>query len=146
MTDTNDERRERYGRALAKDYGDCWDSLTDEERGLWRRSGDAAMVVADAEQREDRERYREGIRRADEHNNALMDEVQRYADGDERPVLWSVYNQMHLRAANAEAAIAHVRAEIRAIRGDVRGKSPVALAGLREAAARIEAVLPEGQQ
>lgn len=47
-----DERRERYGRALAEDYGDYWDSLTDEERELWRRSGDAAKAVADEEQQE----------------------------------------------------------------------------------------------
>ncbi|MFJ8677272.1 hypothetical protein [Streptomyces sp. NPDC093589] len=51
MTDT-DDRRERYGRALAEDYGDFWDSLTGEEREVWRRAGDAATAVADAEQRE----------------------------------------------------------------------------------------------
>jgi hypothetical protein len=37
-----------------------------------------------------------------------MEEVQRYAAGTERPVLWSVYNAMHLRAAAAENVIERV--------------------------------------
>lgn len=53
-----------------------------------------------------REQYMAGLRRADEMNNALMEEVQRYADGTERPVLWSVYNEMHKRALTAEARAA----------------------------------------
>ena len=139
----NEERRDRYAAAIEAKLRDTADALCYDPMDA---AADAAMAVADEEQREVKERYREGLRRADEDNNALMGEVQRYADGDERPVLWSVYNRMHLRAANAEADIARVRAEIRAIRGDVRGKSPVAIAGLREAAARIEAVLPKEQQ
>ncbi|MGW5690292.1 hypothetical protein ACWEWX_04780 [Streptomyces asiaticus] len=50
-----------------------------------------------------KQQYKAGLRRADELNNALMGEVQRYAEGTERPVLWSVYNRMHHRALNAEA-------------------------------------------
>ncbi|MGW0869919.1 hypothetical protein ACWD3Z_05435 [Streptomyces sp. NPDC002740] len=50
-----------------------------------------------------RERHRASLRRADEINNSLMEEVQRYAVGTERPVLWSVYNRMHRRALDAEA-------------------------------------------
>lgn len=101
-----DERRERYEAAiLAAGNG--------ESVGP-RAAAQAAMAVADEEHREAKERHREGLRRADEHNNALMDEVQRYADGDERPVLWSVYNQMHLRAANAEADIARVERHLTA--------------------------------
>lgn len=46
----SDERREKYGRALAEDYGDCWESLTQEEREVWRRTGDAVIAVADEEQ------------------------------------------------------------------------------------------------
>ncbi|WP_432140151.1 hypothetical protein [Streptomyces sp. bgisy154] len=52
-----------------------------------------------------RDCFKAWLRRADEANNRLMEEVQRYADGQERPVLWSVYNAMHLRAATAEARI-----------------------------------------
>lgn len=56
-----------------------------------------------------REKHKASLRRADEINNELMQEVQRYAEGTERPVLWSVYNAMHLRAANAESTLARVR-------------------------------------
>lgn len=56
-----------------------------------------------------RERHKAGLRRADEINNELMEEVQRYAAGTERPVLWSVYNRMHGRAAHAEGALGRVR-------------------------------------
>ncbi len=56
-----------------------------------------------------REKHKASLRRADEINNGLMEEVQRYAVGTERPVLWSVYNRMHLRAANAESVLGRVR-------------------------------------
>jgi hypothetical protein len=56
-----------------------------------------------------REKYTAGLRRADEINNALMEEVQRYAAGEERPVLWSVYNAMHKRALDAEAEVDRLR-------------------------------------
>jgi len=55
------------------------------------------------------EKHKAGLRRADDMNNQLMQEVQRYAAGTEQPVLWSVYNAMHLRADNAEAAVKRVR-------------------------------------
>lgn len=55
-----------------------------------------------------REKHKAGLRRADQVNNELMEEVQRYAAGTERPVLWSVYNRMHLRAANAKARVAEL--------------------------------------
>ncbi len=56
-----------------------------------------------------RAKYKAGLRRADATNNALMEEVQRYAAGTERPVLWSVYNEMHKRALNAEAEVDRLR-------------------------------------
>lgn len=59
-----------------------------------------------AEIAELRERHKASLRRADEINNELMEEVRRYAAGTERPVLWSVYNRMHLRALEAEARAA----------------------------------------
>lgn len=45
-----------------------------------------------------------------------MEEVQRYAAGKERPVLWSVYNEMHLRAANAESDLERLRTEVETAR------------------------------
>ncbi len=63
-----------------------------------------------AEVESERQHYKAGLRRADEHVNAMSEELKRYADGKETPVLWSVYNAMHLRAANAESLIATVRA------------------------------------
>lgn len=56
-----------------------------------------------------REKHKASLRRADEINNELMEEVQRYAEGSERPVLWSVYNRMHLRAITAEAELEKLR-------------------------------------
>lgn len=56
-----------------------------------------------------RERWTAGLQRADEVVREMSLEVQRYAAGDEMPVLWSVYNRMHLRAANAEADIHSAR-------------------------------------
>lgn len=50
-----------------------------------------------------RDQHTASLRHADEVNNALMEEVKRYADGIEHPVLWSVYNAMHNRALTAEA-------------------------------------------
>lgn len=56
-----------------------------------------------------RERHKASLRHADQINNELMEEVQRYAEGEERPVLWSVYNRMHGRAIRAEGALGRVR-------------------------------------
>lgn len=57
-----------------------------------------------------RERYTAGLRKADEHVNAMSEEVKRYADGEETPVLWSVYNAMHSRAATAEGCLTSIAA------------------------------------
>jgi hypothetical protein len=59
-----------------------------------------------------REKHKASLRRADERNNELMEEVQRYAIGTERPVLWSVYSRMHLKAATAEARVAELEREL----------------------------------
>ncbi|WP_329592165.1 hypothetical protein OG195_27385 [Streptomyces sp. NBC_01362] len=45
------------------------------------------------------------------------------------------------RAEQAEAGIARVRAELHALASEVRGISPIALAGRRDAVARIRAAL-----
>jgi hypothetical protein len=97
---------------------------------LMRPSDAAPSVPADqdAEVKQLREKYRDGLRRADEVNNALMEEVQRYADGKERPVLWSVYNEMHLRAANAEGDLERLRAD-QAQQAELEGACDPASAG-----------------
>lgn len=48
----------------------------------------------------------------DEKLRALDAEVSRYAAGEEAPVLWSVYNDMHLRAVRAENEAGRLRAEL----------------------------------
>lgn len=55
-------------------------------------------------------------------------------------------NREQLRADQAEATLAAVRAELTAIDRDVRGKSPVALAGIRHTSSRIRAVLDQHGQ
>jgi hypothetical protein len=78
-----------------------------------------------------REKHKASLRRADEINNELMEEVQRYAAGTERPVLWSVYNAMHLRAVNAETELERMR----------QSSAPVDRAAvLREAADAVAAL------
>ncbi|MGW7786008.1 hypothetical protein [Streptomyces tricolor] len=82
---------------------------------------DIARLLAEvrrlrAELAAERERYTAGLRRADEHVNAMTEEMKRYADGEEQPVLWSVYNAMHLRADNAEARAAELERQAAAPR------------------------------
>lgn len=103
------ERRTRYASAMARRDGDTWPTAYESDEADYLRRADAAIVVADAEQAEMRERHKAGLRRADRINNELMEEVQRYAEGKERPVLWSVYNAMHRRADSAESTVARVR-------------------------------------
>jgi len=68
-----------------------------------------AAHAAEAEQL--REQHKASLRHADQLNNELMEEVQRYTAGTERPVLWSVYNAMHLRALDAETKAGRLAAE-----------------------------------
>jgi hypothetical protein len=103
-------RRARYGEVLRR-----W-GLLDEvnnPKGAEEFAVTDLLALVDAEQAEAKERYREGLRRADRINNELMQEVQRYAEGTEVPVLWSVYNAMHLRAANAEGKLEQLAREAR---------------------------------
>ena len=105
------ELRDRIRRAICEAEGFDWDPdwlETDEYGG----QADAVLAVLPpfvdrtAEIEALHEEHKASLRRADEINNQLMEEVQRYAAGTERPVLWSVYNEMHLRADNAEARAA----------------------------------------
>jgi hypothetical protein len=112
----------------------AWDQLTDDKRASWERSACEVQRILEShtsektgvtiwqEQRDEleqlraeldteRERYKASLRRADEHVNAMSEELKRYADGKETPVLWSVYNAMHLRAATAEARVAELETE-----------------------------------
>jgi hypothetical protein len=100
--------------------------IYDEEERIWRSLSPAwieeivpavlavlpAPVDRATETEQLREKYRAGLRRADQINNELMEEVQRYAEGEERPVLWSVYNAMHKRALEAEQERDRVLAEL----------------------------------
>lgn len=99
-TNPQPDRRERYAAAIRETDG--W--VLDDGQHMIA----AVIAVADAEQAELRERHKASLRRAGEINNRLMEEVQRYAAGAERPVLWSVYNRMHTRALNAEAEVKRV--------------------------------------
>jgi hypothetical protein len=62
-----------------------------------------------------KERHKQGLRRADEHLREMNAELQRYADGKEAPVLWSVYNKMHGRALRAEASANKLAADAAAL-------------------------------
>jgi hypothetical protein len=104
-----------------------WDGLTEQEqhlslldaRNYLHAALKAGLLAAPAVQvpatdraaeiEQMRERHKASLRRADEINNSLMEEVQRYAEGSERPVLWSVYNAMHKRALEAEAEMNRLR-------------------------------------
>lgn len=110
------DRRDRYAQAIRDTDGWVLDG--------GQHMLDAVLAVADAEQAELRERHKAGLRRADEINNSLMEEVQRYAAGDERPVLWSVYNEMHKRALKAEAEAYQYRT---ALQGAARAAVPAAV-------------------
>jgi hypothetical protein len=84
----------------------------DGSRNMLKELERRASANAVAALENHRTRYKEGLRRADEKNNALMEEVQRYADGKERPVLWSVYSKVLQRANNAEARVKVLEAEL----------------------------------
>ena len=137
MTHTSDERRERYAAAMAAAAAVPWMIADQTTRSVYYEAADAAMAIADneltgvhkalAEERDvavrveaentrlraelesARERWKAGLQRADKSVREMNAEMQRYATGEETPVMWSVYNQMHLRAANAEADIHQVR-------------------------------------
>lgn len=102
----------RRARAERDEFCNRVDTLTAVAKGNKRHVAELLTEVAklEAEQAADRERYTAGLRRADEHVNAMSEELKRYADGEETPVLWSVYNAMHSRAATAEGCITSVLA------------------------------------
>jgi len=104
--------RDRIRRVLAQSDGFDFDSLEPHDYQI-QATALLAVLPAPADRATEiermRERHKASLRRADEINNELMEEVQRYAAGTERPVLWSVYHRMHLRAIEAEAELKKLR-------------------------------------
>jgi hypothetical protein len=94
----------------------AWQAEADQLAGTDVPALVAALRQQQAELAAERERYTAGLRRADEHVNAMNEELKRYADGQETPVLWSVYNAMHHRAATAEGRVTELEAAMRQIR------------------------------
>lgn len=72
------------------------------------RAGGLAWAALEYHKR----RYREGLCRADKVNNEMQAELMRYAEGTERPVLWSLYSKVLQRANNAEARVKVLEAEL----------------------------------
>ncbi|MES9587798.1 hypothetical protein ABWK57_02690 [Streptomyces sp. NPDC094045] len=64
-------------------------------------------------------------------------------DGTALDEMRATIERLRTRAEQAEAALARVRAELHALASEVRGISPIALAGRRDAVARIRAALDE---
>ncbi|MFP8944763.1 hypothetical protein ACLIYM_25475 [Streptomyces fenghuangensis] len=95
-------------RAERDAFCDRVDTLTEVAKGNKRHVAElfAQLQTMQRERDEARERYTTGLRRADEQVREMNAELKRYADGDEQPVLWSVYNAMHKRAVTAEARVA----------------------------------------
>lgn len=115
------QQRDELGAFRALELGDpdgrVSASCGDPEHPTWLRKLDDTRGCPWCENERlhddltaERERHKEGLRRADEQVNAMNEELKRYADGTETPVLWSVYNAMHLRAANAETRVAQLEA------------------------------------
>ncbi|MFF3310519.1 hypothetical protein [Streptomyces sp. NPDC002952] len=109
--------RDVHDAAMVREkYPLTWEGRAQHAIGLYTQTAceldDARRALAASNETVTRlrERHTSSLRRADQINNELMAEVQRYADGTERPVLWSVYNRMHSRAASAEAATERARA------------------------------------
>ncbi|GHH29946.1 hypothetical protein [Streptomyces rubradiris] len=108
------QRGRREMRSQRDEFCDRVDTLTAVAKGNKRHVADltAECQRLQTELVAARERYREGLRKADEQVNAMSAEVKRYAAGDESPVLWSVYNKMHGRALSSEAEAEGLRARV----------------------------------
>lgn len=135
-----DERRDRYAAAIEAKLRDTANALCYDPQDA---AADAAMAVADAEQREANEKHQAFLQYADRVNNELMKEAQRYAEGEEMSVLWSVYSGMHHRALDAEAKNARLRAELEQLRTRARKPERAAdlLAGSHRRAEQLEATI-----
>lgn len=112
------------------------------ERTLHDTLADAVLPVIEQHTAQLREKHTAALRHADDINNALMEEVQRYAAGTEQPVLWSVYNDMHKRAITAEAEKDELHAALGLAPGQLHSAALSAIRGrgsnIRELAERAE--------
>lgn len=107
-------------RAERDAFCDRVDTLTEVAKGNKRHVAElfAQLQTTQRERDEARERYTAGLRRADEQVREMNAELKRYADGDEQPVLWSVYNAMHKRAVTAEARVAELEQHTTTVRAE----------------------------
>lgn len=121
------ERRARYKAAVNTIVGYPSETMVNavmavadtEQAELRARAAELGQARAETERL--KEQHKASLRRADDLNNALMAEVQRYAEGTERPVLWSVYNRMHGRTLKAEAEREQLRAALTEVLGIMAG-------------------------
>ena len=100
-------------------------------------------------------RLRQGVAhhcaRAEKAERAVDHLTDRYRGAEAELQQWrDTYGEHALRRTlarlhGAEAAIGRVRAELHALNSEVRGLNPVALAGRRDAVARVLAALDEHQ-
>lgn len=132
-TDQTPDRRERYAAAIRAAGDTAYGN-----RPFYEAIADAVIALADAEHAELRKRHWDGLRRADAINNSLMEEVQRYAAGEERPVLWSVYNEMHKRALKAEAEVDRLRRMADEAQPGTEAQAPATLARIERLALAFE--------
>ncbi|MFJ5151415.1 hypothetical protein ACIQCF_07470 [Streptomyces sp. NPDC088353] len=112
----------RVSAACGNPEHPTWLRKPDDTRGCpWCRTAQVEAQLADMTRRHDeaqaqveteRDRRMAGLRHADEHLRSMNEELQRYAKGTEAPVLWSVYNKMHGRAATAEARVTELESEL----------------------------------
>ncbi|WP_198533186.1 hypothetical protein [Streptomyces sp. AcH 505] len=115
------EWRERYAEAIRQTDG--W--VLDDGQHMLNAvvavgAAEITRVQQLAQQKLDQaqEEFKAGLRQADEQLREMNAELEQYAAGDKRPVLWSVYNRMHGRAASAEAEAKSLRAELATTRKD----------------------------
>jgi hypothetical protein len=120
----HEEHRQQLADALGKRGGpgtvpQTWELLIEHAADAHRWATDGALgntpaakeakeraAAAEAALADAREKHKARLREADEKQRAMNAELERYAEGTERPVMWSVYNRMHVRAATAEAKTA----------------------------------------
>lgn len=134
-----DALRQRIAHAMAetadsmcfRQPGREWEHM----RSVWRGHADAVLAVLKPE-----------LDELLQYRNAICWETSCLTCSANLDASYGQHTELEQERDEALAALERVRAELRALRGDVRGKTPVALAGLREAAARIDAILPKETQ